>query len=78
MEHINYNLDANQISYLIKIPLIGLGALLQLRCLSASPQGTGRESACCVLGFIVLTELDSGLAPEAQMDGTGRMLEIKH
>lgn len=30
MELVNYNLDANQISYLIKILLIGLGFLLQL------------------------------------------------
>lgn len=30
MELVNYNLDANQISYLIKISLIGLGFLLQL------------------------------------------------
>lgn len=77
MEHINYNLDANQISYLIKILLIGLGFLLQLglsehltlRALAGKP-------ACCTLCFIFPTELDSGLALDAQE--TGRLLEIKH
>lgn len=48
MELINYNLDANEISYLIKIPLIGLGFLLQLQLSEyltlRAPLG---KSACC-------------------------------
>lgn len=73
MELVNYNLDANQISYLIKIPLIGLGFLLQLllsECLtlralqeshpvSSSPQSRTLAWLC----------MHSGM-------GTGRLLEI--
>lgn len=70
MELVNYNLDANQISYLIKIPLIGLGFLLQLplsECLTLrAPQDSqpAVRNECPIFP----TEPDSGLALDAQPD----------
>lgn len=77
MELINYNLDANQKSYLIKIPLIGLGFLLQLQlceCL-ARPQGTSGKSACCNTSSSRQSRPLAWLWMHSGM-GTGRLLEI--
>lgn len=71
MKHINYNLDANQISYLIKILLIGLRFLLQLLLSERlALRALARKSACCIsLCIIFLTELHSSLALGAHVDG---------